>query len=246
MMLLIISFLIFNSIEAPPPSNQRLGINLNTSFEAWKFTPRYTIEPFAGKQKFVQVMLLGFYQIRLHKKIYLGAKSGFASFSHYTNFYRYNNLGLSDSYLWVSYNPYRNITGFCMATMPTGNYVKSLGQGIFEIKVGMQKQKVYWDNSLIVGFKWKTTNPDQVKQGDGIFTEFGTDDLMLSVNYNFSDKSNLFNLHDSKSFSINLQTTLKTFQSLFSLIPKLFFGQTLYGRDVTMKSCLSAEFVRNY
>jgi hypothetical protein len=245
MTILIISTLIFNSLEAPPASNQRLGIDLITSFEALKLTPRYTLEPFAGKQIFARIEASCFYQIQLFKKVDIGAKSGFASFFHFTNFYKYYNLGLSDSYLWMSCNPYRNIAGFCIITIPTGNYVKSLGQGIFEVKAGLQKQKIYHDNNLSVGFKWKTTNPDRVKQGDGIFAEFGNENLALAFDFNFPDKSSLFDLHDSKSFSINLQVALKTFRQLYTMVPKLFFGQTIYGRDTEMKTYLKAEFVRS-
>jgi hypothetical protein len=247
-MIILAITLLFNQLESPPDINNKYGFSINCSIEALKATPRYTIEPIAGGQIFQRTEATCFYQTNLFKEVYLGVKSGVGGILHYTYYYSYFNAGLLDSYFWTSVNTAKNINGFLVLTMPSGNYTKSLGGGAggaYEVKVGLQKANVYKNSKISIGYVWRGTNQDLVNYGDKLFCELENHNLNLSFNFCFPDKSGLFDLHDSKSFSISILIPLKTFNSLGAFIPKLFFGQTIYGRDTNIITNTKAEFIGN-
>ena len=244
-MIILAITLLFNSFESPPDINNKYAFGINYSIEALKVTPRYKIEPIAGGQIFQKTEATCFYQTNLFKIVYLGVKSGVGGILHYTYYYSYFNTGLLDSYFWTSVNTAKNVNGFLILTMPSGNCSKSLGGGAYEVKVGLQKANIYKNSMISIGYVWRGTNQDLVNYGDKIFCEVENHNLNLAFNFCFPDKSVLFDPHDSKSFSINILIPIKTFRSLGAFIPKLFFGQTIYGRDTNITTDIKVELTRN-
>ena len=244
-MIILAITLLFNSFESPPDINNKYGFSINCSIEALKATPRYTIEPIAGGQIFQRTEATCFYQTNLFKEVYLGVKSGVGGILNHTYYYSYFNVGFLDSYFWTSVNTAKTINGFLILTVPSGNCFKSLGNGAYEVKFGLQKANIYKNSKISIGYVWRGKNQDLVNYGDELFCEFENPKMNLSFNFCFPDKSGLFDLHDSKSFSINILIPIKTFKPLGALIPKLFFGQTICGRDTNITTDIKAELTRN-
>lgn len=222
------------------------GVEVVSSLEALKFTPRYTIEPMAGGQ-ILQINKANFYyQFHPINKLGLGIKTGVGLSTHWTYYYSYTNIGWLDSDGWIIIGPFINITGYLSATIPTGNYIKFLGQGVYSFTSSIKMQKIYNKLNYEIGYTWLGRNPNLVDYGDRLFlkVEAYNQNYNVEISYNFPDKSDLFCLYDSRSLSINIRIALKTFKSCCSL-SKLFFGQTIFGRDTQIISSLSAQLICN-
>ncbi|MCX7786017.1 MAG: hypothetical protein N2201_07365 [candidate division WOR-3 bacterium] len=243
-MIILISAVIFNYGNINFEKDNQYGFLLNSSIEVLKFTPRWTIEPFPGRQIFQKSGIVFFCQICPVKKIAIAVQSGFGTYLHYSPFYSYFNYGMLDLDIKTSINFTEYIAGFLTARIPTGNYSKFLGEGTYAIKVGIQKRNCYKNIDLSFGGIWQGENPDKVDCGDKLFCQLKTKNNVLSLNYNFPDKGGLFDLYDSPSFSLDISVDVKSFKPWHGYKPKLILNQTILGRDTAMITRLSLLFIR--
>ena len=237
-----IFFCIFTLIIYPETS--ALEIITETSLTVWKFTPRYSIEPFPGYQVFLVNGLRCSYPVFSNNGISLGVEAGVASKFHLTYFHSYASWGLDDIDLWLMLDNSEAVNFLARIGLPTGSYEEGLGIGAYRMGLYARKANIVRNRSAYFGYEWTSTNPDKINYGDKIHLGLEICNwLCTTACYAFPDHGEYYSLYDSPSFAVEI-SIIKNFLLMGAYNMKLTFNQTLFGKDIPISSCISFRVSR--
>ena len=232
-------FLFVFSLTVFPSETNRVEIISETSLNAWKWTPRWSVEPYPADQVFLFNKLRCACPFLSYKNIYLGMEVGFANRFHFTYFNTYASWGLDDSELWFLLRTTVTIDILTRIALPTGSYRDGLSNGTYGIELYLRKDQLIPRSRVYVGYEWIGTNPDMMNCGDKLHLELEIHDwLEISSYYAFPDKGTYFLLHDSPSLALEI-SIFRNLRLMKTCSMALLLKQTLFGKDIPISTSIS-------
>jgi len=127
--------------------------------------------------------------------------------------------------------------------IPISNYLTK--NNTPRCQIFLTKERFLKTYCVSFGYESRGLNSEAINLGDCLTLLIGTKNLSISMDFELTDQSRLFNLYDSPSFSLAISGT-KSFNLSKDNQFKIILNQTFLGRDTDLETSLSLITLLNH